>query len=123
MAVVIIRQDLLGQAAPQTPLLLNYTQLDKDDSLTNTTNTFAVYVVKCMLEWLKEQLRIDEVMTRILENLRQVVTHDAALGARARTHVRLADGRIVERGTHAELVARGGAYAGMWALQQSASAE
>jgi putative ABC transport system ATP-binding protein len=26
-----------------------------------------------------------------------VVTHDAALGARARTHVRLADGRIVER--------------------------
>jgi phosphoserine aminotransferase len=55
MAVVIIRADLLGQATPQTPLLLNYTQLDKDDSLTNTTNTFAVYVVKCMLEWLKEQ--------------------------------------------------------------------
>jgi len=55
MAVVIIRKDLLGQAAAQTPLLLNYTQLDKDDSLTNTTNTFAVYVVKCMLEWLKEQ--------------------------------------------------------------------
>jgi putative ABC transport system ATP-binding protein len=26
-----------------------------------------------------------------------VVTHDASLGARARTHVRLADGRIVER--------------------------
>lgn len=55
MAVVIIRKDLLGQASAQTPLLLNYTQLDKDDSLTNTTNTFAVYVVKCMLEWLKEQ--------------------------------------------------------------------
>lgn len=55
MAVVIIRQELLGHAAPHTPLLLNYTQLDKDDSLTNTTNTFAVYVVKCMLEWLKEQ--------------------------------------------------------------------
>lgn len=55
MAVVVIRQDLLGQAEPHTPLLLNYTQLDKDDSLTNTTNTFAVYVVKCMLEWLKEQ--------------------------------------------------------------------
>ena len=55
MAVVIIREDLLGKAAPQTPLLLNYTQLDKDDSLTNTTNTFAVYVVKCMLEWLREQ--------------------------------------------------------------------
>ena len=55
MAVVIIREDLLGHAAPQTPLLLNYAQLDKDDSLTNTTNTFAVYVVKCMLEWLKAE--------------------------------------------------------------------
>jgi phosphoserine aminotransferase len=53
MAVVIIRSDLLGHAAPHTPLLLNYAQLDKDDSLTNTTNTFAVYVVKCMLEWLR----------------------------------------------------------------------
>jgi ATP-binding cassette subfamily B protein len=29
------------------------------------------------------------------------------------------DGRIVERGTHAELVARGGRYAEMWQLQQS----
>jgi phosphoserine aminotransferase len=55
MAVVVIRADLLGHAVPHTPLLLNYSQLDKDDSLTNTTNTFAVYVVRCMLEWLKEQ--------------------------------------------------------------------
>ena len=28
-------------------------------------------------------------------------------------------GRIIERGTHAELLARGGRYASMWALQQS----
>ena len=55
MAVVVIRADLLGHAVPHTPLLLNYAQLDKDDSLTNTTNTFAVYVVRCMLEWLKEE--------------------------------------------------------------------
>ena len=55
MAMVIVREDLLGHAVKQTPTLLNYTQCDKDNSLTNTTNTFAVYVIKLVLEWLKEQ--------------------------------------------------------------------
>ncbi|MCK4502301.1 MAG: 3-phosphoserine/phosphohydroxythreonine transaminase, partial [Desulfuromonadales bacterium] len=53
MAMVIVREDLLGYAAEQTPTLLNYTQGDKDNSLTNTTNTFAIYVIKLVLEWLK----------------------------------------------------------------------
>ena len=55
MAMVIVRDDLLGHAVKQTPTLLNYTQCDKDNSLTNTTNTFAVYVIKLVLEWLKQQ--------------------------------------------------------------------
>jgi phosphoserine aminotransferase len=55
MAMVIIREDLLGFADKQTPTLLNYTQAAKDNSLTNTTNTFAIYVIKLVLEWLQEQ--------------------------------------------------------------------
>jgi len=55
MAMVIVREDLLGFADEKTPTLLNYTRCDKDNSLTNTTNTFAVYVIKLVLEWLKEQ--------------------------------------------------------------------
>lgn len=55
MAMVIVREDLLGFADEKTPTLLNYTQCDKDNSLTNTTNTFAIYVIKLVLEWLKGQ--------------------------------------------------------------------
>jgi len=53
LAVVVIRQDLLGHADPLTPKLLNYTQLAKDHSLTNTVNTFSIYVTRLVLEWLK----------------------------------------------------------------------
>jgi len=55
MAAVVIRDDLLGQAAAQTPPLLNYTTCAKDNSLTNTTNTFAVYAIKLVLEWQQAQ--------------------------------------------------------------------
>lgn len=64
MAMVIIREDLLGSAAAETPLLLNYTQADKDNSLTNTTNTFAVYTTKLVLEWLKEQGGVEAIEKR-----------------------------------------------------------
>lgn len=55
MAVVIIREELIGHAHPLTPNLLNYATYAKDHSLTNTPNTFAIYMTRLMLEWLKEQ--------------------------------------------------------------------
>ncbi len=61
MAMAIVREDLLGFAAKQTPTLLNFAQCDKDNSLTNTTNTFAIYVIKLVLDWLKEQGGIDAI--------------------------------------------------------------
>ena len=51
MALVLIRDDLLGDAMPHTPNLLNYGTMAADHSLTNTTNTFAIYMLKLMLEW------------------------------------------------------------------------
>jgi len=54
-AIVVIREDLLGHAAAETPVLLNYEQCAKDNSLTNTANTFAIYVTGLVLEWLQEQ--------------------------------------------------------------------
>ncbi|MCB1669530.1 MAG: 3-phosphoserine/phosphohydroxythreonine transaminase [Gammaproteobacteria bacterium] len=53
LAVVIVREDLLGLALPYTPSLLNYKVYADDHSLTNTTNTFAIYMMSLVLEWLK----------------------------------------------------------------------
>lgn len=55
MSAVVIRDDLLDYASEQTPVLLNYATSAKNDSLTNTTNTFAIYTVKLVLEWLKRE--------------------------------------------------------------------
>ena len=54
-AIVVIREDLLGYASAETPVLLNYEQCAKANSLTNTANTFAIYVTGLVLKWLQEQ--------------------------------------------------------------------
>jgi len=61
MAMVIVREDLLDFAGAQVPVLLNYKQWAADNSLTNTTNTFAIYAIKLVLEWLKNQGGIDAI--------------------------------------------------------------
>ncbi len=64
MAVVAIREDLLGSADDRTPVLLNYARAAEDDSLTNTTNTFAIYAVRCVLEWIRDEGGVDEMERR-----------------------------------------------------------
>ncbi len=59
LAVVLIRKDLLGQALPNTPTLLDYSVYAKNHSLYNTNNTFAMYMMGLVLEWLKEQGGVD----------------------------------------------------------------
>lgn len=54
-ALVIARQDLIGHALPRTPSLLDYAVYEKSHSLANTNNTFAIYTMSLILEWLKEQ--------------------------------------------------------------------
>jgi len=52
-----------------------------------------------------------------------VIAHRLSTVVDAHQILVMAAGRIVERGTHAELVALNGEYARMWALQQSATEE
>ena len=59
LACVIIRDDLLGKALPHTPSLLDYQVYASQGSLANTPNTFAVYVMKLVLEWLRDEGGVD----------------------------------------------------------------
>ena len=52
LAIVIIREDLLGGAAPTTPGVLDYTQQAGAESMLNTPPTFAVYLAGLTFKWL-----------------------------------------------------------------------
>ncbi|HWP20378.1 MAG TPA: ABC transporter ATP-binding protein/permease [Burkholderiaceae bacterium] len=52
-----------------------------------------------------------------------VIAHRLSTVVDAHEILVLEDGRVVERGRHADLLARGGRYARMWAMQQSGNGE
>ncbi len=54
VAVVLIRQDLLDNAALNLPDMLNYNIYAKNDSLYNTPPTFGIYMIGLVLEWINE---------------------------------------------------------------------
>jgi len=55
LALVVIREDLLEHALDKTPNLLSYKTYSDKHSLANTNNTFAIYMMKLVLEWLKAE--------------------------------------------------------------------
>lgn len=55
LTVVIVREDLLGQANPSTPSVFDYGVQAKHSSLYNTPPTFAIYLAGLVFEWLHAQ--------------------------------------------------------------------
>lgn len=61
---VIVREDLLGQAHPSIPALMNYDSVLKQDSMLNTPPTFSLYLCGLVFQWLKEQGGVAAVAKR-----------------------------------------------------------
>ena len=53
LTIVIVKKDLLGNASPICPVMLNYAVQDKNDSLYNTPPCFPIYMSLLVFRWLK----------------------------------------------------------------------
>ena len=55
LTIVIIRDDLLGNAAENTPSMMNYKILADNDSMYNTPPTYSWYMAGLVFQWIKRQ--------------------------------------------------------------------
>ena len=55
LTIVIIREDLIGNALDMTPTMLNYKTHAEKDSLFNTPPCYSIYIAKLTFAWIKEQ--------------------------------------------------------------------
>jgi len=55
VTLVIVREDLLGETLEGTPTMFDYNIHVENGSMYNTPPTYGIYVLKLVLEWVKEQ--------------------------------------------------------------------
>lgn len=55
VTLCIIREDLIGNQMEQTPVMFNYQIHVDNGSMYNTPPTYGIYIMKLVLEWIKEQ--------------------------------------------------------------------
>lgn len=55
LTIVILREDLLGGALPETPRVFDYTAQAAEDSMVNTPPIYCVYIAGLVFRWLKDQ--------------------------------------------------------------------
>lgn len=59
LTLVIVREDLIGQALTITPSAFDYQQQADNDSMFNTPPTYAIYIAGLVFEWLQQQGGLD----------------------------------------------------------------
>jgi phosphoserine aminotransferase len=55
LTLVVVREDLLGQALPCTPSAFDYKTVADNDSMYNTPPTYGIYVAGLVFKWIKAQ--------------------------------------------------------------------
>ena len=56
VTIVIIREDLIGNAMDITPTMFDYKTHADNDSMFNTPPCYTIYMVKLVLEWIKNEI-------------------------------------------------------------------
>jgi len=64
LTLVIVREDLLGKARPETPTMLNYEIMAKNDSMYNTPPCYCIYIAKLVYEWILSIGGLEEMKRR-----------------------------------------------------------
>ncbi len=65
LTVVIIRDDLIGNAKEGTPTMLDYKIHAENGSMYNTPPTYSIYMCKLVLEWIKNDMGGVEAVNKI----------------------------------------------------------
>lgn len=61
LTVVIIREDLIGNARPETPAMLDYKLMADNDSMYNTPPCWPIYIAGLVYDWILSIGGLDEM--------------------------------------------------------------
>ncbi|MBQ7377400.1 MAG: 3-phosphoserine/phosphohydroxythreonine transaminase [Clostridia bacterium] len=64
LTIVIIREDLVGKARPETPSMLDYKLMVENNSMYNTPPCFCIYMCKLVCEWILSIGGLEEMKRR-----------------------------------------------------------
>jgi len=64
---VVIREDMLERVPPNLPMLLDYRTIAENGSLANTPNTWGIYLIGLVCDWLNDEGGVDALEKRNIE--------------------------------------------------------
>jgi phosphoserine aminotransferase len=64
LTIVIVRDDLIGRARPETPTILDYAAMAATGSMMNTPPTFAWYVAGLVIDWVRSEGGLEAMAKR-----------------------------------------------------------